>query len=143
MRKTARAIQHDGSKRNRTEREKLRRREKQFYLRFNAENWEYRYSLIDPQLTKDGKVGLATYSERMRAFKKSYGSVKLWMTRLSLHLDAGRKQRDKRPFAYVYLIWQDDAHRFHMFRERWIQDKRRWFTRVVGLVPNTQQAVPN
>jgi len=84
-------------------------------------------------------VELATYAERMRVFKEAYGSVKPWWTRLSLHLDAATKQRDKRPFAYVYLVWQDDAHGFHMFRERWIKDNGRWFTRVVGLVPNRQE----
>jgi hypothetical protein len=75
----------------------------------------------------------------MQAFKNTYGSVNLWFTRLSLHLDASSNQRDKRPFAYVYLVWQDDAHGFHMFRERWIKDSGRWFTRVVGLVPNRQE----
>jgi len=65
-----------------------------------------------------------------------YGSVHPWETRLSLHLDAGPTQQDKRPFAYVYVVWQDDCHGFHMFRERWIKEKGEWFTRVVGLVPN-------
>jgi hypothetical protein len=75
----------------------------------------------------------------MRAFKNVYGSVNLWLTRLSLHLEAASGQRDKRPFAYVYVIWQDAAHGFHMFRERWINDNGRWFTRVVGLVANKQE----
>jgi hypothetical protein len=74
----------------------------------------------------------------MQAFKNVYGSVNLWLTRVSLHLDGAPKQSDKRPFAYVYVIWQDDVHNFHMFRERWIKDHGRWFTRVVGLVPNRQ-----
>ena len=123
-----------------SERAALRRRIKQFYLRFNEEDWEECYTLIDPPLTQRGKVELAGYSERMQAFKKVYGSVKLWLIRLSLHLDASSNQRDKRPFAYVYVIWQDDAHGFHLFRERWIKDNGRWFTRVVGLVPNRQEA---
>lgn len=123
-----------------SERVGLRRRVKQFYRRFNEEAWAACYSLIDPQLTEQGKVELATYSERMQAFKKVYRSVRLWLTRVSLHLDASSNPRDKRPFAYVYVIWQDDAHGFHMFRERWIKDNGRWFTRVVGLVPNSQKA---
>ena len=121
-------------------REALRRRVKQFYLSFNREDWDECYSLIDPQLTQAGKVRLDTYSERMRSFKEAYGRVRPWMTRLSLHPDAAPTQRDKRPFAYVYLIWQDDANGFHMFRERWIKDGGTWFTRVVGLVPNGPKA---
>ncbi len=121
------------------ERAALRRRVKQFYLRFNEEAWEDCYALIDPQLTQQRKVELVTYSERMRAFKNLYRSVKLWFTRISLHLEATSHQRDKRPFAFVYVIWQDDAHGYHMFQERWVKDDGRWFTRVVGLVPNRQE----
>jgi hypothetical protein len=126
-----------------SERDALRRRVRQFYVSFNDEDWESCYSLIDPKLAEEGKVKLDAYAELMRAFKNAYGSVKLWHTRLSLHLDAVAKQSDKRPFAYVYLIWQDNSHGFHMFRERWIKDNGRWFTRVVGLVPNRQEAAGN
>jgi len=128
------------SQRNGSERETLRRRVKHFYARFNEEDWVDCFSLIDPQLRQQGKVELATYSERLRSFKNVYGNVKLWLTRLSLHLHASSSQRDQRPFAYVYVIWQDDAHGYHMFRERWIKDNGRWFTRVVGLVPNRQES---
>jgi hypothetical protein len=86
-------------------------------------------------------VDLAAYSERMRVFKNVYGRVSLWFVRLSLHLAASPSQRDKRPFAYAYVIWQDEAHGFHMFRERWIKEGDRWYTRVVGLVPNKQELV--
>ena len=127
---------------NGSERDALRRRVKQFYRRFNEEDWKGCYALIDPQLTKQGKVELAQYAECMSAFKSAYGSIKLWLTRLSLHPDASSHQRDKRPFAYVYVIWQDDGHAFHMFRERWIKDADRWFTRVVGLVANRQETSP-
>jgi hypothetical protein len=75
----------------------------------------------------------------MQAFKQAYGSIKPWKTQLSLHLNGAPKQRDDRPFAYVYMIWQDEAYAFHMFRERWIQDHGKWYTRVVGLVPNQQE----
>jgi hypothetical protein len=112
---------------------------KQFYRRFNKADWDACYALIDPQLTQTGKVKRDIYAELMQAFKEVYGSVNLWHTRLSLHLKATPQQRDRRPFAYVYVIWQDDAHGFHMFRERWIKDHGRWFTRIVGLVPNRQE----
>jgi hypothetical protein len=134
MKQSLNTPQHDDS-----EREALRRRVKQFYLRFNEEGWENCYSMIDPMLIQPGKVELATYAERMQAFKNRYGSVNLWFTRLSLHLAASSNQRDKRPFGYVYVVWQDDAHGFHMFRERWIKHNGRWFTRVVGLVPDKQE----
>lgn len=120
-------------------RQSLRQRVKQFYCRFNKGAWQDCYALIDPELTGQGKVSLDTYSKLMQSFKNVYGTVKPWQTRLSLHLAAAPKQHDKRPFAYVYLIWQDEAHGFHMFRERWIHDRGQWFTRVVGLVPNRQE----
>ena len=93
--------------------------------------------MIDPQLTQQGKVKRATYSELLRTFKDVYGTVKQWLTCLSLHLDPAPKQGDKRPFAYVYVIWKDDTHAFHLFRERWIKEDDQWFTRVAGLFPTT------
>jgi hypothetical protein len=119
-----------------TERAALRGRVKQFYQRFNKADWDACYALIDPLLTRQGKIDPNVYAKLMKAFKDAYGSINLWMTRLSLHLEAAPRQRDRRSFAYVYVIWQDDTHGFHMFRERWIKDNGRWFTRVVGLVPN-------
>jgi hypothetical protein len=127
------------TKRAATDRQALRKRVKQFYLRFNKADWQGCFALIDPQLTQHGKVNAETYSDIMQAFKDSYGSVNPWHTRLSLHLKVSPKQRDKRPFAYVYLIWQDEAHGFHMFRERWVKEQGQWFTRLVGLVPNKQE----
>jgi hypothetical protein len=124
------------TKRDTTERQSLRKRVKQFYRRFNQARWEDCYALIDPQLTQPGKVKLHTYAELMQAFKDVYGSVKPRWTRLNLHLEGAPKQGDKRPFAYVYVVWQDNAHGFHLFRERWIKDRDDWFTRVAGLVPN-------
>jgi hypothetical protein len=134
---TTRSVQM--SPRERAERQALRRRVQQFYRRFNKGAWEGCYALIDPQLTQEGKVQLGTYADLMQAFKEVYGAIKPRWTDLSLHLDPSPKQRDKRPFAYVYILWQDEAHVFHMFRERWIQNHGQWFTRVVGLVPNRQE----
>jgi hypothetical protein len=70
----------------------------------------------------------------MRDFKAVYGRVHPWMIKLSLHLDGAPSQLDKRPFAFVYVIWQDQASRFHMFQERWVKEADRWYTRVAGLV---------
>jgi hypothetical protein len=121
------------------ERAALRRRVKLFYRRLNDADWDGCFGLIDPQLTRERKVQLETYAGLMQTFKDAYGSVKPWSTRLHLHLDASPKQRDQRPFAYAYVVWQDEAHGFHMFRERWVKERGKWFTRVVGLVPNRSE----
>jgi hypothetical protein len=126
-------------KRETTERQALRRRVQRFYRLFNQGAWEGCFALIDPELTGRGKVKLDSYRELMQVFKDAYGSIKPRWTDLSLHLDATPKQSDKRPFAYVYILWQDGAHEFHMFRERWILYDGKWFTRVVGLIPNRQE----
>lgn len=114
----------------------LRRRVKRMYDYLNHERWEKCYSLIDPKLREQQKVNLPDYSERLQAFKAAYGAVNPWHVRLSLHLDAAANKRDARPFAYVYMVWQDAGHGFHMFRERWVRDTNGWFTRVAGLVSN-------
>ena len=109
------------------------------YEWFNRGLWEKCFSLIDPMLREHSKTELPVYVERLRAFSEVYGSVTPWHIRISLHLDASANKRDGRPFAYVYVTWQDDAHGFHMFRERWVKNNGRWFTRVVGLVANRQK----
>jgi hypothetical protein len=124
-----------------SEREALRRRVKQMYEWFNRGLWDKCFSLIDPMLREQSKTELPVYVERLRAFREVYGSITPWHIRISLHLDASANKRDGRPFAYVYVTWQDDAHGFHMFRERWVKHSERWFTRVVGLVPNQQEPV--
>ncbi len=63
-----------------------------------------------------------------------YGAITAWYTRLSLHSGAGKHNAEARPFAYVYVVWLDASNRFHVFRERWVYDSGRWYTRVVGLV---------
>jgi hypothetical protein len=107
---------------------------------FNHGRWENCFSLIDPRLRVASRVQLLVYSKQLRAFKEVYGTIKPWHIRISLHLDASSNKHDARPFAYVYVIWQDQAHGFHLFRERWVKSSGRWFTRVVGLVPNRQES---
>jgi hypothetical protein len=111
------------------------------YDSFADEVWEKCFSLVDPKLREKSKVQLPAYAEGMREFKAVYGRVHPWMIKLSLHLAAAPSQQDKRPFAYVYVIWQDRSNRFHMFQERWVKDGNRWYTRVAGLVPAVQKAV--
>src|SRR5262245_56668461 len=117
------------SPRETSEREALRRRVKQMYDRMNRGLWDGCFALIDPRLTGQGKVQLPVYTERLRTFKQVYGSINPWHIRISLHLDASANKQDPRPFAYVFVVWQDEAHGFHMFRERWVKESNRWFTR--------------
>jgi hypothetical protein len=62
------------------------------------------------------------------------------LSAFSLHMDAHENKRDDRPFSYVYIVWRDVRSVFHMFRERCVMDGGRWYTRVVGLVPNREPA---
>ncbi len=118
----------------------IRRRVKRLYEWFNEGNWEQCFSLLDPRLRGTSRVDPAAYAESLAAFRDYYGSVSIWYMRVSLHLDGARNKQDSRPFAYVHVVWQDAKHEFHMFRERWIKDAGRWYTRVVGLVPQTADA---
>jgi hypothetical protein len=103
--------------------------------------WEECFALTDPKLREQAKVQLPSYSAGLKVFKEVYGSIRPWHVRLNLHLDASSNKHDNRPFAYVYVVWQDEVHGFHMFRERWVKQGDHWFTRVVGLVPNGREPV--
>src|SRR6266480_3646599 len=122
------------------ERKALRRQVRHFYTQFNRESWEQCFDHLDPHLRDAGKVAQREYREGLQAFKLAYGSVKPWYVRISPHLDATSNKHDDRPFAYVYVVWQDAVGGFHMFRERWVRHAGRWYTRVAGLVANGQKA---
>jgi hypothetical protein len=126
-----------------SERQALRGRVKRLHEWLNRGDWEKCFSLVDPELRKGSRIELPAYTGSLRAFKEVYGAINPWYIRISLHLDASSSKRDPRPFAYVYVVWQDEAHGFHMFRERWVKQSGRWFTRVVGLVPNRQEPIGN
>ena len=114
----------------------LRRRVMSWYDRFNGHRWADCYALIDPRLTSSGRVNEETYIRSLRNFQSCYGAVHSWHVRISLHMTGSRPSNDSRPFAYVYTVWQDERHEFHMFRERWVLDSGKWYTRVTGLVVN-------
>jgi hypothetical protein len=122
------------------ERKELRRRTKQFYDAFNSGSWKACFTMIDPKLRNPPTVRVSVYAEQMRAFQEAFGSIKPWHIRISLHLEKRSGASDARPFAYVYVVWQDAAHGFHMFRERWVKHGGQWYTRVVGLVPNQNES---
>jgi hypothetical protein len=112
----------------------LRRRIRNLYRRFNLEDWAHCYQLLDPRLREKNRIDPAIYAESLRAFRGSYGKVDIWHIRLSLHARQVENKNDGRPFAYAYIFWQDDRKALHVFRERWVLDGGRWYTRVVGLV---------
>lgn len=120
--------------RQRTLRATLRRRVRRLYASFNRQAWARCLALIDPALHAAHKVDAAVYEASLRRFHDAYGVIDPWHLNISLHLEGAK--RDPRPFAFVYLVWQDRDRAFHMFRERWVLDGGRWYTRVVGLVAN-------
>lgn len=92
--------------------------------------------MVDPELTRKQRPDRQIYVRELQDFKDVYGIITPWHTRISMYLEASPRQQDKRPFAYVYTVWQDENHGFHMFRERWVFHNGRWYTRVAGLIAN-------
>ena len=123
-----------------TERKALRRRVAQFYEDFNQSRWDKCFLSVVPTLRENAKVTSGPYATGLRTFQDLYGSIRPWHLQISLHLDGASKQNDARPFAFVYIVWQDQANEFHMFRERWVRMDDRWYSRVAGLVPNRHNA---
>lgn len=123
-----------------SERKILWRRIRRMYDWFNRGLPERCFTLLDPNLVDQGKVERESYCAGLLAFQEAYGSIRPFHIRISLHLDASTNKHDPRPFAYVYVTWQDDAHAFHMFRERWVKHAGKWYTRVAGLVTNKQES---
>jgi hypothetical protein len=119
------------------ERAALRKRVRQMHAALNRGQWERCFALLDPKLRDAGRVESRMYVENLSEFKNAYGSIHPWYTRVSVHLDASKNQRDRRPFAYVYVIWQDASSAFHMFKERWVKDGGQWYSRVVGLITHS------
>src|SRR6266568_2546139 len=121
------------------DRQALRRRVRQMYEWFNEGAWTKCFALVDPALREHGRIDEPSYADSLRRFKRAYGAIEPWHVRVSVHLGPSSNKHDDRPFAYVYVVWQDQSHGFHMFRERWVRDSGRWYTRVVGLVPNATE----
>jgi hypothetical protein len=118
----------------------LRRRIRNLYRRYNEQDWDSCYQILDPRLREENRIDPAVYAESLAAFSSTYGNVDIWHIRLSLHARPGENKNDGRPFAYAYVFWQDDRKALHVFRERWVLDGGRWYTRVVGLVGQEQRS---
>jgi hypothetical protein len=123
------------------QKQKLRRRVRAFYRGYNLGEWEKCYRVIDPRLREAGRVEVPRYVESLASFKQHHGNITIWHIQVSLHLDVRNGKQEDRPFAYVYVLWQDTRGAVQVFRERWVFDAGRWYTRVVGLV--TREAAPN
>jgi hypothetical protein len=114
----------------------LRRAIRGFYDNFQKEKWELCYNRIDPNLLAAGNVDFNCYRDSLAAFKQRYGEVTILLIRIG-EIHTGKQ--DQRPFAYASVIWRDRLENFHVFRERWIFNNGRWYTRVVGLVTDSEQ----
>src|SRR5687767_8838640 len=97
------------SKKHAAARGALRRRVMKWYEQFNRGHWNDCFALVDPRLSGANKVSSAAYAESLLRFKQRYGAINPWHVRISMHLD-GRPVTDPRPFAYVYVVWQDNRH---------------------------------
>lgn len=93
---------------------------------------------IDPRLRENSKIELAKYAASLAAFEQRYGTIRICYVRINLHLNVRTNKQDDRPFAFAYVVWQDDKGVVHMFRERWVNESGRWYTRVVGLVTHKE-----
>jgi len=105
-----------------------------FYRFFNRRDWGRCHDYIDPKLKE--KVEPGDYSQTMEQFFSEYGPIQqIRIRRLTIY-PGNVSKTDERDFAYVIIAWKDRRDVLHQFRERWIKDRGRWFTRVVGLVPH-------
>jgi len=114
----------------------LRRAIRGFYDNYRKEKWELCYNRIDPKLLAAGKVDFDCYRDSLTAFKQRYGDVSILLIRIG---EVHKGKHDQRPFVYASVIWRDRLEDFHVFRERWIFENGRWYTRVVGLVMHSEQ----
>jgi len=106
----------------------------------NDKQWDRCFALTDPKLRADNRLTPEEHAENLACFMQVHGSIRPWHVKISLHLEGAKKQRDPRPFAFVYIIWQDKRNAFQMFRDRWVEDNGRWYTRVAGLMPDRRAA---
>jgi hypothetical protein len=111
----------------------LKRRIRGLYRSFDRQEWDRCFAHLDPKLRDEGKVDVRQYSQSLVEFQKKYGKIDIWFIRANIYAKGPSTTRD-RPFAYVYVLWQDERKELHLFRERWVKEAGRWYTRVVGLV---------
>ncbi len=113
----------------------LRRTIRSFYDSYRQEKWTLCFNRVDPQLREATKIEFETYQDSLQRFRQTYGDVVILAIEVS---EIHRSKHDPRPFAFASIVWRDRSHEFHVFRERWVFDDKRWYTRVVGLVTHQQ-----
>lgn len=109
----------------------LRRAIRSFYDGYRQEKWTLCFNRIDPQLREAAKVEFDSYQDCLKTFRQAYGDVAILVIEVS---EIHRSKHDPRLFAFASIVWRDRSHEFHVFRERWVFDDKRWYTRVAGLV---------
>ncbi len=112
----------------------LRRRIRELYRCMNRHDWDGCFEHVDPKLRASGRFEPQVYTRSLQRFIEYYHKIDIWYVRVSLYLGENENKHDPRPFAYAYVLWQDVQKGLHLFRERWIRESGRWYTRVVGLV---------
>jgi hypothetical protein len=122
-----------GRRKEAGERTGLRNRIRSFYRNLNQGKWERCFGFVDPTLREEAKVEQPRYTASLARFRQRYGNIEVFPFTVSVH--SGRKNKhDPRDFAFAYVAWKDAKGNFRLFRERWVRDRGRWYTRVVGLV---------
>src|SRR5256885_2164030 len=112
---------------------RLNHRIRHFYRYFNENNWQACFARVDPKL-KEGRVNFDPYAESLSSFFEKYGPIRVESIKLRLHTNVKTNKHDDRPFASGTLHWQDNKHRHHVLRERWVKSGDKWYTRMMGLV---------
>src|SRR5205823_1123636 len=119
------------------------KRIRHFYGLLNEGRFEECYRMIDPAVRdKPSSVTLYQYQTSLRAFLDHYRQVRIRGISLALHLDEPSKLYADRDFAVGQTIWEDEAGEEHRFQERWVRERRSWYTRSSGFVaPETKKTV--
>jgi hypothetical protein len=121
----------------------LEKRIRHFYGLLNDGRFEECYRMIDPVIRdKPSSVTLYQYQTSLRTFLDRYGQVRIRGISLDLHLDEPSKLYGDRDFAVGQTIWEDESGEEHPFQERWVRERRSWYTRSSGFVtPETKKTV--
>jgi hypothetical protein len=115
------------------ERIRLNQRIRRFYRYFNENNWKACFERVDPKL-REGRVNFGPYAESLSSFFEKYGPIQIESIDLRLYASVQTNRHDDRPFAYGTVHWQDNQHKPHVLRERWVKSADEWYTRMVGLI---------
>lgn len=123
----------------------LERKIRSFYGMLNRRDFESCHQLIDPRVRDTpGSVTLFQYENALQEFMDQFGPLKILELHVTLHLDEPNKLYGGRDFAMGKTILLDKGGDRHVFLERWVRERRAWYTRSTGLVtPNTAQTTPS